>query len=464
VGHRPLSGQSDRRGLAVAVATFALIASWLARWPFRSRHHYEWDSAQYAMGVVDFDIYAHRPHPPGYPVWIALLKLLHVFVDDLVLVQVIVANAVSAIAALVFHGFARRELHSNGLALVATVMVFWSPPAIVASVYGNTYPVDLLASASLGLLSARLWRGDARVAPLAAALLALFAGARQSSAVLLAPLVAIALLRTARLDGKTWLKAGAAGVCVFAAWYVPVARMHGGAAALQTYQADNVRMYFSHMSVLYGAPLRLHLAMLRDVALWTALMLAVPVATTVVAVAVAAIRRRRTSPLEHRQLGALFYALWIAPTELYVTALHCPKPGYLLVALPPAALLLTRAVARASLSPIAACVVAAVVAILGTALGRGFDSPGRTPRSDFRRRTPRRSRLRAGSCVSGASRSEPDGRTTSPASRARRGLARRRPIGRRGSCARSAPRACPEKRGRSSAAARCVDSAPSRCA
>jgi hypothetical protein len=128
-------------------------------------------------------------------------------------------------------------------------------------------------------------------------------------------------------------------------------------------------MYFSHMSVLYGAPLRLHLAMLRDVALWTALMLAVPVATTVVAVAVAAIRRRRTSPLEHRQLGALFYALWIAPTALYVTALHCPKPGYLLVALPPAALLLTRAVARASLSPIAACVVAAVVAILGTALG-----------------------------------------------------------------------------------------------
>ena len=137
MGHRPLSGQSDRRGLAVAVATFALIASWLARWPFRSRHHYEWDSAQYAMGVVDFDIYAHRPHPPGYPVWIALLKLLHVFVDDLVLVQVIVANAVSAIAALVFYGFARRELHSNGLALVATVMVFWSPPAIADTAFAT---------------------------------------------------------------------------------------------------------------------------------------------------------------------------------------------------------------------------------------------------------------------------------------------------------------------------------------
>ena len=30
----------------------------------------EWDSVQFAMGVHDFDLWRHRPHPPGYPLYI----------------------------------------------------------------------------------------------------------------------------------------------------------------------------------------------------------------------------------------------------------------------------------------------------------------------------------------------------------------------------------------------------------
>ena len=31
----------------------------------------EWDSVQFALGVGDFDLWKHQPHPPGYPLYIA---------------------------------------------------------------------------------------------------------------------------------------------------------------------------------------------------------------------------------------------------------------------------------------------------------------------------------------------------------------------------------------------------------
>ena len=66
------------------------------------------------------------------------------------------------------------EIYGVAHALLATACVFFSPPAIVASLYANTYPLDLLASASLGWIAARMWHGQKSLAPLAAVLVALF--------------------------------------------------------------------------------------------------------------------------------------------------------------------------------------------------------------------------------------------------------------------------------------------------
>ena len=37
----------------------------------------EWDSVQFALGVGDFDLWKHQPHPPGYPLYIAAGWLMH---------------------------------------------------------------------------------------------------------------------------------------------------------------------------------------------------------------------------------------------------------------------------------------------------------------------------------------------------------------------------------------------------
>ena len=51
--------------LAIGLAHLPFLASWLE----------DIDSINFALGVRDFDVAAHRPPPPGYPVYIAAGKV-----------------------------------------------------------------------------------------------------------------------------------------------------------------------------------------------------------------------------------------------------------------------------------------------------------------------------------------------------------------------------------------------------
>jgi len=62
-----------RQRLAVAIAT-ALVA--ITRWLALSRTLWDWDEAQFILALRHFDIAAHHPHPPGFPLFIAAGKAL----------------------------------------------------------------------------------------------------------------------------------------------------------------------------------------------------------------------------------------------------------------------------------------------------------------------------------------------------------------------------------------------------
>ena len=67
---------------ARAVAALALAIG-LAHLPFIAASLEDIDSVNFALGVRDFDVAAHRPHPPGYPVYIALGKAVAAVVGPL---------------------------------------------------------------------------------------------------------------------------------------------------------------------------------------------------------------------------------------------------------------------------------------------------------------------------------------------------------------------------------------------
>src|SRR5206468_1856156 len=50
--------------------------------PFLPASLEDLDSINFALGVRDFDVTRHQPHPPGYPVFIFAAKIVHVMVPS----------------------------------------------------------------------------------------------------------------------------------------------------------------------------------------------------------------------------------------------------------------------------------------------------------------------------------------------------------------------------------------------
>ncbi|MDP3716471.1 MAG: DUF2723 domain-containing protein [Acidobacteriota bacterium] len=62
---------TPRRALAALALVFAL-----AHVPFLANSLEDIDSVNFALGVRDFNVAEHRPHPPGYPLYIAMGKVM----------------------------------------------------------------------------------------------------------------------------------------------------------------------------------------------------------------------------------------------------------------------------------------------------------------------------------------------------------------------------------------------------
>src|SRR5215211_7605767 len=66
-----IAGQGTRRVVPYAIA----LAYLLAHLPFLAPSLEDIDSINFALGLHHFDPALHQPHPPGYPVYIALGRL-----------------------------------------------------------------------------------------------------------------------------------------------------------------------------------------------------------------------------------------------------------------------------------------------------------------------------------------------------------------------------------------------------
>jgi len=87
----------NRPALAALAFTFAL-----AHVPFLAASLEDVDSVNFALGIRDFDVAAHRPHPPGYPLYIAIGKvgtaLARPWSDDATAASMIEARTLSIVS------------------------------------------------------------------------------------------------------------------------------------------------------------------------------------------------------------------------------------------------------------------------------------------------------------------------------------------------------------------------------
>jgi hypothetical protein len=195
------------------------------------------DSINFALGLRHFDVAEHQPHPPGYPVYIALGRtakavlqtvapsLGQTRIEALALaVWSPIAGAVALIAA--FSIF--RFLSTPSLAVWATVLLAASPLFWL----NGLRPMSDMPGLALALVAqALLLRGSTEKRALVIGALAagVAAGVRVQTACLTLPLLAFALVRQ-RQEGVLWMATRPVAALALAglAWTMPLIFLSGG--------------------------------------------------------------------------------------------------------------------------------------------------------------------------------------------------------------------------------------------
>jgi len=210
------------RDSAILVAITALT-----RWTFRSRFLYDIDSINFALALDRFDPRVYQPHPPGYFLYVQFGVLARSVFHDSNTALVAISILASCGTVAMIHLLASAWFGRAAGAFAGIIFVF-SPLAWFHGTVALTYIVEAFFSALVGYLCWRVFSRAAQIAILAAVALGLAVGFRQSSLLVLAPLLIYSFQRVSRRHALAGI---ASLLSVLAAWFIPMVRLSGGLTA-----------------------------------------------------------------------------------------------------------------------------------------------------------------------------------------------------------------------------------------
>jgi 4-amino-4-deoxy-L-arabinose transferase-like glycosyltransferase len=215
----------------VWVVGFTLVS----RPAFVAQMPYGLDSIQYVLGVLNYDVRLHQPHPPGYFLFVMLGRLGTLLIRDANRSFVVLNVLFGAVCVWVVFQLG-RELFDRNSALAGAVLLATSPTFWFHGEVALSNMLDCLLVTCLALLCWRTLQGQHRFSHLAALVLGFAGGVRQNSLPFLFPLFLFSIARTGM---KRIVVSIAVLVSVVAAWYLPMVQMSGGLTAYQTALRDH---------------------------------------------------------------------------------------------------------------------------------------------------------------------------------------------------------------------------------
>jgi hypothetical protein len=282
--------------IRTALAVLALVFA-LAHLPYLPSTLEDIDSVNFALGIRDFDVANHRPHPPGYPIYIALGKLGVALAKPFSgastpsSIEARVLAMLSLIAAMFAIVFLYRVLASFAIASASgpTTTPPWravDPRALAATAlavacplfwYAAVRPMSdvpglaaaLSAQACLALawwrqqgdtgtdgrLSPELTAASGRMIVLGALLAAIAIGFRSQNAVLTLPLLGAVLVdRIGRGVAGALIGSSVAFAVGIAAWAIPLFVASGGVNAYLSALGGQAGEDFAGVEMLYVNP------------------------------------------------------------------------------------------------------------------------------------------------------------------------------------------------------------------
>ena len=308
------------------------------RLAFRSNYLFDHDSVQFALGMKNYDVYLHQPHPPGYFLYIELARFIDIFVQDANASLVWISIGASVLAVITAYYLASAIVDRQDGKWAALLMIT-SPELWFHGEVALTYVVAACFANLIGLTAWKMFQGDRRWLYISPFALGIAAGFRQDLLLFLGPLWFFA---AARFGWRDALKAFLLLAATVSLWFLPMLAATGGperyfTALIELWQFNNDGQSLWQATVAS-----------RIDTFWTvAGFLSYGVEVGAVFLLVGAYLLLRTG--KWRSLSrdrAWFFTLWLAPALLFFTLIFIPpyKYAYGLVIIPAFILLIPPAV------------------------------------------------------------------------------------------------------------------------
>jgi hypothetical protein len=234
------TGRSGKRDVLIAATLFVgflvLFTSTRSRWLD------DYDSVGFALALTNFDVEKHQPHPPGYPIYVLIGKLLYLIVGDQASALTLLSSLAGAAVATLFYVLSRRHLPWSMALCAATIMALTPVFLLQASLALS----DMFAMVFVLLfllvegLSPRTHQDDNLRRIAAGVIAGLSLGARPHVTLLIVAYWCIESLRSRSLSWTHILTAVVAFSAGTAAWLIPTALATGG---LETYLSACLRQF-----------------------------------------------------------------------------------------------------------------------------------------------------------------------------------------------------------------------------
>jgi hypothetical protein len=253
-----------------AVSWFVLLTAFLlwSRLVYAPAFLYFFDNVNFALSIERFDPSAHQPQPPGYPLFVALLKLLNVLFRD-PRRDLEAAGLIGSAAGLALVWLWTSHLFGRAAAWIAAALLAANPIFWMAGIVNPVRTFLVVIAAASGALA---WNALTGSDPqgwfyLMSAALGFLSGFRPEALALLLPLwAATGIYR--KLHFRYW--AAGAGLLAVSAltWLVPLVVRIGGVTTTYRFFAEYLRDNSAGYTLAYGASAVAGLGTIRRVVLW----------------------------------------------------------------------------------------------------------------------------------------------------------------------------------------------------
>ena len=232
-----MSSEIARRHNSVLIIAAIYLVAHLA---FLAPSLEDIDSINFALGLRHYDVAQHQPHPPGYPVYIALGRTAKAVLEAIapslgsprteslsLAIWSPIAGATALIAAYsIFTAVSTASMALWATALLAATPLFW---------LAGSRPMSDMPGLALALVAQALFlkvlKGttDRRAIVIGAVIAGIAAGVRVQTACLTVPLFAFALVKQRR-EGVLWVvtRPVAAMALGGLVWAIPLIALSGG--------------------------------------------------------------------------------------------------------------------------------------------------------------------------------------------------------------------------------------------